>query len=90
MKKNLLWLLCGLVLLLSGSKYPDDQLAKNQIPNQARLENVLGAVDAYRKETKGLLPIKTKPQDTPIYEKYLIDFSSLKEKGLRSNTGQCI
>src|SRR5699024_4459344 len=27
-------------------------------------------------------PIKTKPADTPIFEKYLIDFSVLKEKGV--------
>ncbi|WP_188453854.1 hypothetical protein [Virgibacillus oceani] len=69
-----------LMILLSGCLYPDNELAKNQVPNEAQLELVQAAVDNYREETNGLVPIKTKPMDTPIFQKYLIDFSALKEK----------
>lgn len=68
--------------LLTGCLYPQSELAKNQVPNDAQLEMVQTAVDEYRKHTNGLLPIKTKESDVPIYEKYLIDFALLKEEQL--------
>ncbi|WLV23449.1 hypothetical protein QR721_07210 [Aciduricibacillus chroicocephali] len=74
--------ICLIPLLLTGCLYPDKELAKNKIPPKVQLENVQNAVNAYREETKGLLPIKTKPADTPIYEQHLIDFQPLKERGL--------
>ncbi|MFQ3542973.1 hypothetical protein Q7A53_02725 [Halobacillus rhizosphaerae] len=69
-------------LLLSGCLYPQSQLQKNQTPNQIQLEQIQKAVDSFQDQTNGLLPIKTKPQDTPIFIKYPIDFSKLREKGL--------
>lgn len=42
------------------------------------------AVLQYREQTNGLVPIKTKPSDVQKYEKYLIDFTLLKEKQLIS------
>lgn len=88
MKKNLpLLKLCSasiLILLLSGCLYPDSELAKNQVPNEDQLEQVQRAVEKYREETNGLVPIRTKPNDTPIFEKYLIDFSMLKDRNLLS------
>lgn len=72
------------VLLLSGCMYPKSELAQNQIPNQAQLELVQTAVDNYREATNGMVPIKTKPNESPIFEKYLIDFSALKERQLIS------
>ncbi|WP_047985315.1 hypothetical protein [Ornithinibacillus californiensis] len=70
-----------LLFLLSGCLYPNSELEKNQIPNQAQLEMVQSAVDDYRERTNGLLPIRTKENKTPIFQKYIIDFNLLKEKG---------
>ncbi|GGA61250.1 hypothetical protein [Ornithinibacillus halotolerans] len=70
-----------IMVVLSGCMYPNSQLEKNQTPNQAQLDMVQSAVDDYRERTNGLVPIRTKPNETPIFEKYLIDFTMLKEKG---------
>ncbi|WP_010650683.1 hypothetical protein [Oceanobacillus massiliensis] len=70
-----------LIMLLSGCLYPQSELEQNQIPNEQQLETVQQAVDSYKEEQQGLVPIKTKASDTPIFQKYLIDFSILKEKG---------
>lgn len=81
-------LLLALFLLvtttLTGCLYPQNELAKNQIPNEKQLEMVQTAVLEYRDETNGLMPIKTKSSDVALYEKYLIDFSMLKEHQLLS------
>jgi hypothetical protein len=69
------------MIFLSGCLYPNKELSKNQIPNEAQLEMVQSAMDDYQEKTGGLLPIRTKPSDTPIFEKYLIDFTLLKEQG---------
>ncbi|MDC3413058.1 hypothetical protein NC797_09785 [Aquibacillus sp. 3ASR75-11] len=71
-----------LLLLLSGCLYPKERLSKNQMPNDAQLSMVQDAVDTYRENTNGLVPIKTKEQDTPIFLKYVIDFTALKEQNL--------
>lgn len=68
-----------LVVLLSGCLYPQNELAKNQIPHEEQLQMVQQAVEKYREDSGGLLPIKTKDSDVAIYEKYLIDFSLLKD-----------
>ncbi|MGY0691782.1 hypothetical protein ACW2QC_03185 [Virgibacillus sp. FSP13] len=71
-----------LTMLLSGCLYPNDELEKNQIPNEDQLELVQKSVDDYREKTNGLVPIKTKEEDTPIFQKYLVDFTALKAKHL--------
>ncbi|WP_026906563.1 hypothetical protein [Paucisalibacillus globulus] len=71
----------ALLLFLSACAYPSNELEKNQPPNQAQLDMVQSAVGDYQERTDGLLPIRTKPNDTPIFEKYLIDFNLLKEQG---------
>ncbi|WP_042145682.1 hypothetical protein [Paucisalibacillus sp. EB02] len=71
----------SLLLLLSGCAYPSSELKKNQTPNQAQLDMVQSAIEDYQERTSGLLPIRTKPNETPIFEKYLIDFNLLKEQG---------
>ncbi|QDP40468.1 hypothetical protein [Radiobacillus deserti] len=71
--------------LLSGCLYPENRLAKNEVPNDVQVEMVQQAVHQYVEETQGLIPIKTKPEDTPIFQKYLLDFSKLKEYGLLSS-----
>lgn len=69
-----------LIAILSGCLYPKSELAKNKVPYEDQLQMVQNAVEKYRKDKGGLLPIKTKESDVPIYEKYLIDFSLLKEE----------
>ena len=71
-----------LIMLLSGCLYPQNKLEKNQSPNETQLELVQSAVDQYREDQQGLVPIKTKGSDTPIFQKYLIDFTILKENNL--------
>ncbi|SHG64468.1 MULTISPECIES: hypothetical protein [Virgibacillus] len=66
-------------ILLSGCLYPDNELSKNQVPNEGQLEAVQSAVEQYREQEGGLVPIRTKDNDTPIFQKYLIDFPKLKE-----------
>jgi hypothetical protein len=60
--------------------FPDSERAENQAPHDTQLKMVQSAVDTYQEETDGLLPIRTKPSDTPIFEKYLVDFNLLKEQ----------
>ncbi|AZB43350.1 hypothetical protein CEF21_14135 [Bacillus sp. FJAT-42376] len=67
----------AILLLLSGCLYPDAKLVQNQIPYENQLESVQKAVNDYRNDTGGLLPIKNKDMKTPIYEKYPIDFSKI-------------
>lgn len=62
--------------------YPEENLSKNQIANDEQLVIVQNAVDQYQEQTGGLLPIFTKDNDTPIYQKYVIDFSLLKQRSL--------
>lgn len=82
--KKLLLVIITSMFLLTGCLYPKEELAKNQIPNESQLEMVQNAVDQYVEMTDGLVPIKTKPSDVDIYEKYLIDFTILKENNLIS------
>ncbi|MFC3038934.1 hypothetical protein ACFOGI_01540 [Virgibacillus xinjiangensis] len=72
------------VLLLSGCLYPDSERSKNNQPNEQQLEMVQSAIEDFREEEGGLLPIKTKDNDTPIFQKYLIDFTALKEANILS------
>ena len=67
------------LLMLTGCLYPSSEKAENQIPNDTQLATVQAAVDQYQEEKNGLVPIRTKSSDTPIFEKYLIDFSLLKD-----------
>lgn len=72
------------VFVLSGCLYPNDELAKNQVPYEDQLTLVQTAVDQFRENSGGLVPIKTKTSDTPIFEKYMVDFEQLKQKSLIS------
>lgn len=67
-------------VLLAGCLYPDSERVENQVPHATQLETVQSAVDTYQEQTGGLVPIRTKPSDTPIFEKYLIDFNLLKDQ----------
>lgn len=71
-------LLCtvALLALLSGCLYPDDRRGENQISGLEYVGVVQSAVDQYQAKT-ALLPIKNSTMDTPLYEKYVIDFDRL-------------
>lgn len=71
-----------LVSWLSGCLYPEGELSKNQTPNQDQLDQVQVAVEQFKDETGGLMPIRTKPNDTPVFQKYLVDFNQLKERNI--------
>ncbi|NDI34344.1 hypothetical protein [Chengkuizengella sediminis] len=67
-----------LILLTSGCLYPDDMRGdKSTGAIKESITLVQTAVDAYQQASGGLLPIKNSEMDTPIYEKYIIDFNKL-------------
>ncbi|MDC0759865.1 hypothetical protein POF51_04095 [Brevibacillus sp. AG] len=65
--------------LLSGCLYPDERRAENQIPSTFFVEATEKAIEQFQKDT-AVLPIVTKPLDTPIFEKYEIDFRRMIPK----------
>lgn len=73
---KVLLLLAFTTILLSGCMYPDAEKAEYQVPAQDQLDAVQKAVDQFKEDT-GVLPIKTRDQDTDIFIKYLIDFEKL-------------
>lgn len=78
MKKIRFYLPVILVLLtLTGCMYPEEKLVQNQVPYKDQLDSVQSAVDQYKEANGGLLPIKTKDAETPIYQKYPIDFKKI-------------
>lgn len=79
MKKGMVFVLLFLItsIFLTGCAYPEDKLLQNQIPYEDQINSVQTAVDKYQEDSGGLLPIKTKENETPIYRKYLLDFKKL-------------
>jgi hypothetical protein len=72
----------SLILLsvaLSGCLYPDERRAENQMPSEMLLEMTQKGIDQFRQDTS-VLPIVTKELNTPIFEKYEIDFAKLVPK----------
>lgn len=67
----------GTISLLSGCMYPKDKLAENQIPYLDQLQSVQTAVDQFAETSGGLLPIKTRESETPLFIKYPIEFKKL-------------
>lgn len=80
-KLSLCAVLTGLFLLLGGCMYPNELRKENQVPPGEYILLVQNAVDTFREKT-GVLPIKNSEMDTPIYEKYVIDFKKLQERRL--------
>jgi hypothetical protein len=64
------------VLFLSGCLYPNERRVENQVPHKDQIELVQRAVLEF-KDKHGVLPIETKEAETPIFEKYSIDFKKL-------------
>jgi hypothetical protein len=80
-------LLAVTAVLLSGCMYPDENLAKNEIPYKDQIQAVQAAVDSFQKDNGGILPIQTKEADTPIYQKYPIDFKKITPRYLAEPPG---
>ncbi|GIN92038.1 hypothetical protein J6TS1_23950 [Siminovitchia terrae] len=74
-------------MLLSGCFYPEDRKVENNIPYEEQIDSVQRSVEKFQEETGGLLPIKTKEADTPIYQKYPIDFKKLIPQYLETPPG---
>lgn len=68
------------VFVLSGCLYPEENKVENQVPDVDQLTSVQRAVDDFRKDTGGLVPIKNREEDTDIFIKYLVDFEKIVPK----------
>ncbi len=73
---NIIILFSLLAVLTTGCMYPNERKMENQLPIEQQVASVQEAIDRYIAETS-VLPILTKEANTPIYEKYVIDFSKL-------------
>jgi hypothetical protein len=87
MNQKSLILFILIMFLLTGCMYPKEELAKNQVPYKDQITSVQSAVDQFQLDSGGLLPIKTKEGDTPIYQKYPIDFEKIVPKYLSEAPG---
>jgi hypothetical protein len=90
MTLNRFFLLVGIMVVssvLSGCLYPQDRMKQNQVPYLDQLEAVQSSVNQYREASDGLLPIKDRDMDTPIYQKYPIDFNKLSPRYIQEPPG---
>jgi hypothetical protein len=67
-------------LLLTGCMYPKNQRVENQVALRESVMLVQNALEQYRQKT-GVLPLVNASMDVPMYEKFVIDFRRLKERG---------
>lgn len=74
------------LILLTGCLYPEDERRQNQAPYADQLDSAQRAVVQFQENT-GVLPIKTRDADTPIFRKYPINFSQLVPAYLESPPG---
>jgi hypothetical protein len=72
---------------LTGCMYPEEKLVQNQIPYKDQVDSVQSAVNQFKEANGGLLPIKTKDAETPIYQKYPIDFKKIVPRFLSETPG---
>ncbi|KSU89514.1 MULTISPECIES: hypothetical protein [Priestia] len=88
MRKILLFIIfCSITFLLSACLYPEANLSQNQVPYKDQLAAVQQAVDDFQKDSGGLLPIKTRDNNTPIYQKYPIEFNKLSPRYMQEPPG---
>ncbi|GGH79016.1 uncharacterized lipoprotein YehR (DUF1307 family) [Pullulanibacillus pueri] len=79
MKRFFIYIILTIFLLsLSGCMNSESDTTFQHQAYKAQLVAVQDAIDSYHKDT-GVLPIKNSTEDTPIYQKYRIDFKKLKE-----------
>ncbi|WP_413309153.1 hypothetical protein AA0X95_12020 [Bacillus sp. 1P10SD] len=88
MKMKMLGLILVIIAaLLSGCMYPKEELTQNQVPYKDQVQAVQTAVDDFKKDNGGILPIKTKEAETPIYQKYPIEFKKISPKYMAEPPG---
>ncbi|MDQ0218997.1 hypothetical protein ELQ35_10040 [Peribacillus cavernae] len=80
-------LLLLLPLFLTGCLYPEQKTAENQVPYKEQIQSVQSAIDQFREDEGGILPIKTKSMETPYYQKYLVDFPKIVPKYMAEPPG---
>lgn len=85
-KKYMILILCC-ISLLSGCMYPRENMKQNAIPYEDQLQAVQKAVNTYKEQNSGLLPIKTRDMNTPIYQKYPIDFQKIAPRYIQEAPG---
>ncbi|CAM4222465.1 hypothetical protein [Paenibacillus tarimensis] len=73
-----------LLTALTGCLYPKDRMGQNERPSKESVRSIQDAVDQYFEST-GLLPIKNSSEDTPKYEKFVIDIAKLERMGYISD-----
>jgi hypothetical protein len=73
--------------MLTGCMYPEENLVQNQVPYKDQLDSVQAAVNQFKEANGGILPIKTKDAETPIYQKYPIDFNKIVPRYLSEPPG---
>jgi hypothetical protein len=71
--------------VLSGCLYPKDSLAQNRAPAKEAVRTIQAAVDQYRTDQSGMLPIENSSTETPKYEKFIIDFGKLQRMNYLSD-----
>ncbi|WP_411953332.1 hypothetical protein ACKXGF_08365 [Alkalibacillus sp. S2W] len=76
MLRKLLVIIIGLSML-SACLYPNEQRSENQVSNEQQLSRVQQAVDQFREQENGILPIETRDQNTPLFIKYPVNFTPL-------------
>ena len=67
------------VFVLSGCLYPQSKKVEKSVPAEEQVLAVQKAVDQFREEQSGLLPIKNQDATVPYYQKYPIDFNRLEK-----------
>lgn len=75
MKRMVLMISLVAMSVLSGCMFPQSSRVDN-VPYEEQIRSVQTAVESF-KETTGVLPIKTKPAETPLMERYPIEFGRL-------------
>lgn len=76
-KKISLPLVIFLALFLSACGMQANKDVSGDNIYEEQIESVQRAIDAFQKDSGGLLPIKTRDSDTNVYIKYPIEFSQL-------------
>jgi hypothetical protein len=79
-RKFLMLSLITSLIFLGGCMYPDQMRKENQVEVKESILLVQQAIDSFQ-QAKGVLPIKTPSENTPLYEKYVIDFAQLIRGG---------
>ncbi|NUC19047.1 hypothetical protein JG486_26865 [Bacillus mycoides] len=87
MKKIHIILIFCCMSILTGCMYPRENMKQSAIPYEDQLQVVQKAINTYKEQTDGLLPIKTRDMSTPIYQKYPIDFQKIAPRYIQEAPG---